>query len=273
VTGTFDTTPTVVLPLTKPSTNLVVKTLTKGSGPVVQKGDLLVADYEGEIWNTAAKVFDSSYSRGVPAAFPIGVGQVIPGWDAALVGLTAGSRVVLVIPPAAGYGTTGQAQAGICGTDTLVFIVDILNRYDGSGRAKGTKTSASLTGLPAVTGAVNAQPTVKVPAGETPPKAAKAIVLYKGTGAPVKENSLLVAQYVAVGWDNTAVANTWTAKLPGPLNVGLTSTPSPFDELIGKTIGSRILLLIPAQSGQDPKTGSLAAVIDIVGSEQSQSAK
>jgi len=35
--------------------------------------------------------------------------------------------VLLVIPPALGYGKTGSAQAGIKGTDTLVFVVDILS--------------------------------------------------------------------------------------------------------------------------------------------------
>jgi peptidylprolyl isomerase len=117
------------------------------------------------------------------------------------------------------------------------------------------------------------QPTVKVPAGEAPPTTARAIVLYKGTGPKVKADSLLIAQYVAVGWDNTAVANTWTSKLPGPLNVGLTTSPSPFDSMVGLPLGSRVLLLIPAQSGQDPKTASLAAVIDMVGAEQSAAAK
>ena len=34
--------------------------------------------------------------------------------------------MLLVIPPAQGYGTAGSAQAGIKGTDTLVFVVDIL---------------------------------------------------------------------------------------------------------------------------------------------------
>jgi len=35
--------------------------------------------------------------------------------------------VLLVIPPAEGYGTSGNSQAGISGTDTLVFVVDILD--------------------------------------------------------------------------------------------------------------------------------------------------
>jgi peptidylprolyl isomerase len=34
--------------------------------------------------------------------------------------------VVIVMPPADGYGAKGNPQAGISGTDTLVFVVDIL---------------------------------------------------------------------------------------------------------------------------------------------------
>ncbi len=44
-------------------------------------------------------------------------------------GQTIGSQVLLVIPPADGYGTSGNSQAGISGTDTLVFVVDLLDAY------------------------------------------------------------------------------------------------------------------------------------------------
>ena len=80
--------------------------------------------YTGIIWATGAQ-FDSSWG-GDPIDFPIGTGQVIPGFDEGLIGQTVGSRVVLVIPPDKGYGTAGNSQAGISGTDTLVFVVDIL---------------------------------------------------------------------------------------------------------------------------------------------------
>jgi peptidylprolyl isomerase len=43
-----------------------------------------------------------------------------------VVGQTVGSRVLLVVPPADGYGAAGSASVGIDGTDTLVFVVDIL---------------------------------------------------------------------------------------------------------------------------------------------------
>ena len=48
----------------------------------------------------------------------------MPGWDKAIVGQTVGSRLLLVVPPADGYGAQGQGE--IKGTDTMVFVVDIL---------------------------------------------------------------------------------------------------------------------------------------------------
>jgi FKBP-type peptidyl-prolyl cis-trans isomerase len=108
-----------------PPKTLQVKPLIKGNGAVVKKGQDLAVQYTGVIWRTG-KVFDSSYSRNMPLTTVIGEGQVIPGWDTGLVGQTVGSRVLLVIPPADGYGSAGASQAGIKGTDTLVFVVDIL---------------------------------------------------------------------------------------------------------------------------------------------------
>ena len=91
----------------------------------MKRGQDLAVQYTGVIWRTG-KVFDSSWSRSQPFATVIGEGQVIKGWDTGLVGQTVGSRVLLVIPPADGYGTAGTSTAGIKGTDTLVFVVDIL---------------------------------------------------------------------------------------------------------------------------------------------------
>jgi FKBP-type peptidyl-prolyl cis-trans isomerase len=121
--------PTITIPKTAAPKTLQVKTLIKGTGAVVKKDQLLVVQYTGENWRTKT-VFDSSYSRGVPSGVEIGAGQVIPGWDKGLVGQTVGSRVLLVIPPADGYGASGNSQAGINPTDTLVFVVDIVSAQD-----------------------------------------------------------------------------------------------------------------------------------------------
>jgi FKBP-type peptidyl-prolyl cis-trans isomerase len=118
--------PTIKIPAnTAAPKTLQVKPLIKGTGAVVKKGQDIAVHYTGVIWRTG-KVFDSSWSRKTPLTTVIGQGQVIKGWDTGLVGQTVGSRVLLVIPPADGYGSAGASQAGINGTDTLVFAVDIL---------------------------------------------------------------------------------------------------------------------------------------------------
>lgn len=127
VTAKSGAAPVIKIPSHNPPSGLITKTLIKGSGPVVAKGQTVVTQYVGSIWRTG-KVFDSSWSRGEPFGFTIGAtpSQVITGWDKGLVGQTVGSRVMLIVPPADGYGKTGSSQAGIKGTDVLVFVVDIL---------------------------------------------------------------------------------------------------------------------------------------------------
>ena len=112
--------------------SLVSKTLIEGSGPAVTSGQQLIVQYVGMNWRTG-KIFDSSEADGDPYGFVLGLpasqGGVIPGWTAGLVGKKVGSRVLLVIPPKEGYGAQGNSQAGIKGTDTLVFVIDILGAY------------------------------------------------------------------------------------------------------------------------------------------------
>ena len=109
----------ITMPKTAAPKALVSQPLITGKGEKVVKGQTLRVAYTGALWRDG-KVFDSS--PGYPT--PIGVGAVVPGWDKSLVGQTVGSRLLLVVPPADGYGAAGQGD--IKGTDTMVFVVDIL---------------------------------------------------------------------------------------------------------------------------------------------------
>jgi len=130
VTSTvLNTKPTLAIPKTAAPTKLSVTTLVQGTGPVVAKGQELVVQYVGQIW-ASGKEFDSSWSRKLPSAFPVGEGQLIAAWDTGLVGVKVGSRVMIVAPPGDAYGSAGQPSAGITGTDTLVFVVDVLGAYN-----------------------------------------------------------------------------------------------------------------------------------------------
>jgi peptidylprolyl isomerase len=113
----------------KPPTKTIVQPLVEGTGPVVEKGQRVRVAYTGALWKDGS-VFDSSASRPEQPwfEFPIAQGQVIKGWDNGLQGQKVGSRLLLVIPPADGYGAAGSPPK-IAGTDTLVFVVDILAAY------------------------------------------------------------------------------------------------------------------------------------------------
>jgi peptidylprolyl isomerase len=128
VTLDADGKPSVAIPGTDPPTELVAQLLIEGTGATVEAGQTITVHYTGIVWATSTQ-FDSSWDRASPATFPIGSGSVIKGWDTGLVGQKVGSQVLLVVPPDQGYGSDGNASAGITGTDTLVFVVDILDSY------------------------------------------------------------------------------------------------------------------------------------------------
>ncbi len=109
----------------RPDGKLHSANLYDGTGPVVKKGQTIFARYLGEVYD-GKKPFDQNFDGDSPATFQIGAGRVIKGWDKTLVGQRVGSEVVLEIPPADGYGKKGQPSAGIKGTDTLYFVVDIV---------------------------------------------------------------------------------------------------------------------------------------------------
>lgn len=269
VTGAYGDKPKVKVDKTVKAGKKIKTTVLKvGKGPAVAKGDLLVADYLGSIYKTG-KVFDNSYDRKAPAAFTLVSGQngVISGWVKALQGKKMGSRVLMVLPPKEGYGATGNKQAGIKGTDSLVFVVDLIARY---GPKTSTPAPTPVPGLskdiPTVTGAWGVEPTITVAKGTKPPKAPATMVVATGSGEKVAKGNLLIVQYTASSWANKALSKTWGVQGPQGVPVGAANgQPNPFDLLIGTPVGSRVLLTLPAQKGTDANKESVAVVIDVLG--------
>lgn len=103
--------------------NLVMEFLNFGSGPVAEAGQIVVAHYTG--WLTNGQKFDSSVDRKEPFEVAAGVGQVIQGWDVALLRMRVGDKVKVTIPPEMGYGASGAAGV-IPGNATLVFEMELL---------------------------------------------------------------------------------------------------------------------------------------------------
>lgn len=86
------------------------------------KGGKVTVHYTGTLLD--GTVFDSSYNRGTPASFQIG--QVIEGWNEALLGMRRGEKRTLIIPPELGYGKRGYP--GVIPPDSyLIFQVELLD--------------------------------------------------------------------------------------------------------------------------------------------------
>lgn len=107
----------------KAPAKLQVIPLVEGDGPAAKAGRLVTFNYYGAVWGSK-KPFDSSFSRGEPVPFGVGVQGLIPAWDKVIPGLKRGSRVLIIAPPADGYGA--QARPGIPANSTLTFVVDVL---------------------------------------------------------------------------------------------------------------------------------------------------
>ena len=90
--------------------------------PPIGPTDSVTVDYRGKLINGTE--FDSSYSRGVPATFP--VNGVIKGWQEALVMMKPGAKWQLFIPPELAYGVRGQPK--IPPNSLLIFEVNVSAR-------------------------------------------------------------------------------------------------------------------------------------------------
>ena len=70
---------------------------------VVKKGDKVKIDYTGTLED--GTVFDSSEKHGQPLEFEIGSGQVIPGFENAIIGMKKGAKKEIDIKPEQAYGS------------------------------------------------------------------------------------------------------------------------------------------------------------------------
>lgn len=128
VEGATDLTgkPVVSAKNTKPATKLAVKDLVVGKGKAATPTSCVTIQYDGVLF-TNGKEFDSSWSRGETAQFPLT--GVVPGFTQGIGGTTGvapmkpGGRRIIIVPAALGYGS--QAQGAIPANSTLVFVVDL----------------------------------------------------------------------------------------------------------------------------------------------------
>jgi FKBP-type peptidyl-prolyl cis-trans isomerase len=276
-TGTFDKTPNVTIPKAKAGSSLTVKTLISGTGPTVTSTDAFLGNYEVYSWDGTAHALKGSTYTTSPTLF---TNPLLPGLSKAVVGKKVGSRILAVIPPKDGFGTSGNSEAGITGTTTLVFVIDVLKTYAGNVSASGATVSSGGGSLPTVTEPATAgtAPTVKIPPSSVkPPTTLQVQTLIKGSGPKVTKGEYVIAQYAGYIWRTGKVFNSsWESKAPFGFEIGASPEqviPGWDTGLEGQTVGSRVMLVIPPKDGYGSSgasqvgitgTDTLVFVVDLI---------
>jgi FKBP-type peptidyl-prolyl cis-trans isomerase len=272
-TGSFGKAPTVTIPKAKAGSNLAIKTVIQGSGTALTKSDALAANFVLYFWDGTSSSLKANTFTSNPTV--IG-GTMLPGLESALIGQKVGSRVLAVIPPAQGYGTSGNSQLGITGSTTLVFVIDVLKSYADTAGATGSQVSHGGGTLPTVSAKAGSAPTLTFPSS-SPPSGLVTTTLVKGNGPKVAKGDYVIAQYVGYIWrTKKAFGSSWSSGSPFGFVIGASPEqviPGWDKGLVGQTVGSRVMLSIPpaegyGKAGQSQAgikgTDTLVFVVDII---------
>ena len=272
-TGSFGKAPNVTIPKAKAGSNLAVKTVIQGNGTTLTKSDALAANFVLYFWDGTSSSLKASTFTSNPTV--IG-GTMLPGLESALIGQKVGSRVLAVIPPAQGYGTSGNSQLGITGSTTLVFVIDVLKSYADTAGATGSQVSNGGGTQPTMSAKAGSAPTLTFPSS-SPPSGLVTTTLVKGNGPKVAKGEYVIAQYVGYIWrTKKTFGSSWSSGSPFGFVIGASPEqviPGWDKGLVGQTVGSRVMLSIPpaegyGKAGQSQAgikgTDTLVFVVDII---------
>jgi FKBP-type peptidyl-prolyl cis-trans isomerase len=261
VSGPTDAKPRVHFkaPLSFRKTQRAIVVKGPGKGDAVAKQSIVTVDYVG--YNASDDVlFDSSWSRGQTATFP--VHSVIKGFQEGLMGAHAGDRVLIAVPPKDAYDPSGNGSTVRKG-DSVVFVVDV--------RKVVTPKIASVADV-TVTGKPGSQPKVSFDAPlQFDTTTHNTVVSGPGKGPAVSADTPVTVEFV--GYDaltGRTIANTWLQGKPKTVALS-TLVPGLQRALEGAHAGDRIVAAVssadgfPNGDGVSVKPGdSLVYVADVV---------
>jgi peptidylprolyl isomerase len=201
-----------------------------GDGPAPQVGDLVAVHYRGTLEDGTE--FDNSYDRGEPFTFPLGRGQVIPGWDEGIALMQVGGKAKLIIPPELAYGESG-AGGVIPPNATLTFEVELVS---------------ILPGAPEAPSDVDEEDFVTTDTG------LKFYDIETGDGASPETGQRVTAHYT--GWleDGTKFDSSLDRGQPFTFVLGLGQVIAGWDEGIATMkVGGKRQLVVPPELGYGEK--------------------
>lgn len=253
--------------------------VTVGDGEQLGNGDvtsLQITIYNGE---TGEQLISTGHDN---AGLRVPITERVPRFGEIAQCSTVGSRIVTVgtAGDILGAENIAQNQLPLTDDDTIVMVSDVESRYPG--KADGAN-QVPPAGLPAVVLAPNGQPGFTFPGADAPTEL-KIATLKAGLGQTVAEGDLAVMHVSGIEWDADATfTNSWEeAGVPGTFLVESTETserglpPGLAEALIGQTVGSQVLVVLPPAVGFAPGTepegvtsgSTLVFVFDILGIQE-----
>lgn len=246
--------------------------LVRGDGTAITDGEqLVVLDVTLASGETGETLVTTPYDGDLSRVFPLSRWvQTFPGFADALECATEGSRVAIALAPGDVEGETA-ASLGLAEDESAIAVVDVRKVY--LTQAEGADQYNDARGMPTVVRDSDGRPGIIVP-DATAPDELVVQTLIKGDGPEVTGEQPVRVQYTAVTWDDRKVFDTTWDTEPKSVT-GETVVPGVAEALIGATVGSQILVVVPPELGfGDQQQGGIAAnstlvyVIDILGIDE-----
>ncbi|MFT4229068.1 MAG: FKBP-type peptidyl-prolyl cis-trans isomerase [Microbacterium sp.] len=238
--------------------------------PIVADDQLVVLDvalYSGSTGDAlVSTAFDGDMSRTFTLTQWI---TSFPDFGTLLHCATPGSRVVVALPPG-GVEEQTATSLGLADDESTLVVVDVGKTY--LARAAGTTVFNDAHGMPTVVRAPSGQPGIILPDTE-PPGDITVQTLIRGEGAVLTDSDTARVHYTGMPWETggTVFATTW-GSAPESVSVSDPVLPGFAEALQGQTVGSQVLVVVPADEVPADASGvptgtALVYVIDILGTD------
>lgn len=246
---------------TKTSTMVV----NAGGGDTLAAGDAVKVNYVAVNGRTG-KQFDNSFTSAKPLTITLAENAVLPGFVKGLTGQKVGSRVLVAIPPKDGFGQA-QASLDIKADDTMIFLFDVVAKVPtaAAGRPKDLPPDVPQLKLDGDKHPAGFTATSKTKKKQT---TAAAYTVIQGAGPKITAEQTVTVQYVGQVYpDGKVFDSSWPrGAFTKPLGELIPCWQS---ELVGKPLGSRLVLVCPpdtayAGTESELKADTLIFAIDLL---------
>jgi peptidylprolyl isomerase len=227
-----------------------------GSGDLINEGQMLALDYVIKSGVDGSTLY-STYDNGSAEQVQYITGEIDPVIEALLEGAHVGTDFLYAVPD--------QGEGASIMMVTISSVIDVLDRAEGT-------AVAPVAGLPKVALAADGAPSVTYPSTDLP-DGLVAQDLITGSGPVVEDGQNVTVHYTGWVFDGDSFDSSWDRGAPSTFVLTSGGLIEGWVEgLVGKTVGSQVLLVIPPELGYGdegsgetiPGGATLVFVVDIL---------